>query len=252
MSRNKFAERYGAFGNNVNWNWSWINEKERFVIFGASTVHEAGDVQLILSKDWEKSLKGRKHSGYSQAIRHLERITNDSFKLFTFRQVESDPDPETGNVKMTSFEEELEERSLRVSDGKWFALPANDFEPVFYDADKVKVYLEGSKIPVSGWRIERNFEARKACLTYHGHKCKLCNFDFEAKYGDLGEGYIHVHHVNPISDYNGERPVNPVEHLIPVCPNCHAMIHRGGKTRSVDEISRRLKKKWKKRESDRG
>lgn len=245
MSRNNFAARYDAFGSNVNWNWSWINEKKKFVIFGASTVHEAGDVQLILSKAWERNLKGRKHSGYSQAIRHLARITDNGFKLFTFRQVESDPDPETGNVNMKSFEEELEERSLRMMNGNWYAVQANDFEPVCQDAAENNEYIEGAKIPVSGWRIERNFEARQACLDHYGYQCKICDFDFESQYGELGEEFIHVHHLFPFSESQGERKVDPVKHLVPLCPNCHAMVHRNGQTRSLEILESCIKKKWK-------
>ena len=49
---------------------------------------------------------------------------------------------------------------------------------------------------------------------------------FEKTYGELGEGYIHVHHIKPLSEIEGAYEVDPVADLIPVCPNCHAMIHK--------------------------
>ena len=73
---------------------------------------------------------------------------------------------------------------------------------------------------------ERNPKARQACIDYWGYKCVVCGMSFGEKYGDLGEGFIHVHHLLPIADSDGERQVDPVEELRPVCPNCHAMLHR--------------------------
>jgi predicted HNH restriction endonuclease len=35
-----------------------------------------------------------------------------------------------------------------------------------------------------------------------------------------------VHHLNPISQTEGEHEVDPVNDLIPLCSNCHSMIHR--------------------------
>ena len=49
--------------------------------------------------------------------------------------------------------------------------------------------------------------------------------DFGTVYGEMGIGYIHVHHVAPLSDITGEREINPTVGLVPVCPNCHAMLH---------------------------
>jgi predicted HNH restriction endonuclease len=54
----------------------------------------------------------------------------------------------------------------------------------------------------------------------------ICGFDFEKKYGELGKGYIEVHHIKPLSDLNEEVVVNPVTDLICVCSNCHRMLHR--------------------------
>lgn len=45
---------------------------------------------------------------------------------------------------------------------------------------------------------------------------------------DLGKGFIHVHHIVPISTRKGEpHKIDPENSLVPVCPNCHAMLHKG-------------------------
>ncbi|MBQ4548658.1 MAG: HNH endonuclease [Bacteroidales bacterium] len=85
---------------------------------------------------------------------------------------------------------------------------------------------------------ERSSEARKKCIQIKGTTCVICGFDFEKIYGDLGKGFIHVHHIVPMSSTNGTYVVNPETDLIPVCPNCHAMLHRGknGNVLSIDEL----------------
>lgn len=49
-------------------------------------------------------------------------------------------------------------------------------------------------------------------------------------------GFIHVHHINQISDIGKEYEVDPIKDLIPVCPNCHAMIHSKRPAFTIEEI----------------
>ena len=81
--------------------------------------------------------------------------------------------------------------------------------------------------------FERNSKARQECINYYGgYQCQICGFDFEKVYGELGRNYIEVHHKIPLSKIGKNYIVNPKEDLLPVCPNCHAMLHRkiNGKT----------------------
>jgi predicted HNH restriction endonuclease len=87
-------------------------------------------------------------------------------------------------------------------------------------------WLEGSVTQVLVNRYERDPAARKACLEEHGCICVVCDIDFAEWYGDRGAGFIHVHHVTPISQLGADYRINPVTDLVPVCPNCHAMLHR--------------------------
>ena len=70
--------------------------------------------------------------------------------------------------------------------------------------------------------------------------CSVCNFNFGQVFGKLGEGFIHVHHLRPISEIGEEYVVDPIEDLRPVCPNCHAMIHRRSPPLSIQEIKNLL------------
>ena len=87
-------------------------------------------------------------------------------------------------------------------------------------------FVEGARVNITQSRSERNPAARAQCLKIHGMTCKGCDFNFERKYGSLGAGFIHVHHLNPLQTINSRYIVDAERDLIPLCPNCHAMIHR--------------------------
>lgn len=91
-------------------------------------------------------------------------------------------------------------------------------------------------------RRERNPVARALCIEHYRSRnhgkldCVVCSFDFAEVYGYLGDGFTHVHHLNPMSEAKASRVVSPTIDLVPVCPNCHSMIHRGGETRSIAKM----------------
>lgn len=96
--------------------------------------------------------------------------------------------------------------------------------------------VEGSVCQVSINSYERNPEARRRCIEHYGTSCCVCGFNFEEKFGPVAQGFIHVHHLKPLSEIQEEYEVDSIADLRPVCPNCHAMIHLGGKTRSIEEV----------------
>ena len=95
---------------------------------------------------------------------------------------------------------------------------------------------EGGRVSYITNRSRRNPGARDLCLTYHGVSCSVCGFEFSLMYGELGKGYMHVHHLNPLSEAADERGINPKLDLRPVCPNCHAMLHRTTPPLSIAEL----------------
>lgn len=98
-------------------------------------------------------------------------------------------------------------------------------------------YIEGAVARVLVNQYERDRRAREACLSAHGLRCVVCSFSFEERYGSIGAGFIHVHHLVPLSTYGQARTLDPVEDLRPVCANCHAMLHRGLRTpRTIEEL----------------
>lgn len=97
-------------------------------------------------------------------------------------------------------------------------------------------YIEGATCQVSVNRYERNPRAREQCIQHHGCRCSVCGFDFSVVYGELGVGFIQVHHLRPLSEIAKEYEVDPVADLCPICPNCHAMIHRSTETMTIEKL----------------
>ena len=103
--------------------------------------------------------------------------------------------------------------------------------------------IEGAKRQVTVNAYERNSKARQECINKYGYDCFVCGFNFVNAYGALGDKFIHVHHIKPLSEINQEYEINPIEDLRPVCPNCHAMLHRRTPAYSIEEIKNAMGKK---------
>jgi 5-methylcytosine-specific restriction protein A len=91
-------------------------------------------------------------------------------------------------------------------------------------------------------RRERDPRLRKKAIEIHGVNCKACGFNFGKSYGEWGEGFIEIHHAKPIATYSSEGDETNVDtDLIPLCSNCHRMVHRRkGKLLSLEELSSML------------
>lgn len=101
-------------------------------------------------------------------------------------------------------------------------------------------FAEGAVHQVLVNAYERSAAARNACIDHHGITCKVCSIDFAVIYGKIGVGFIHVHHIRKIADIGVGYVVDPVRDLIPVCPNCHAMLHRTDPPLEVEMLRMKL------------
>lgn len=91
-------------------------------------------------------------------------------------------------------------------------------------------------------KYERDPRNRSEAIKIHGLKCKICSFDYSEIYGELGKGFIEIHHIKPLSNLVEEIIINPETDLVPVCSNCHRMIHRTRFiTYSISEIKNIIK-----------
>lgn len=96
-------------------------------------------------------------------------------------------------------------------------------------SNSVIKFIEGAILQERDCIIhKRNPHLRQRCIEAYGNKyeCLVCGMNFVTRYGEIGKEFIEVHHLNPISETDGEHEVNPETDLIPLCSNCHSMIHR--------------------------
>lgn len=102
---------------------------------------------------------------------------------------------------------------------------------------------EGGKRAVQTTQYERDARNRAEAIKLHGTKCCVCGFDFEEAYGDIGRGFIEIHHLNPLADLEGEQETDPRTDLVPLCSNCHRMVHRRrDRTLDIGDLKERLKR----------
>jgi predicted HNH restriction endonuclease len=96
-----------------------------------------------------------------------------------------------------------------------------------------QLFDEGFKKEIIKEVAYRNKKIVALAKEHHGTICKVCDFDFAKTYGSHGNGFIEIHHVDPIAE--GTRKTS-VEDLRPVCANCHRMLHRGKELLSIEEL----------------
>lgn len=104
------------------------------------------------------------------------------------------------------------------------------------EADTSKTYKEGATKQIKVNIYERSSEARSICIKHFGLNCSVCGFNFQQIYGQIGVNFIHVHHLKSLSEVGEKYELNPIEDLRPVCPNCHAMLHKRRPAYTIQEL----------------
>lgn len=105
-----------------------------------------------------------------------------------------------------------------------------------------ELLVEGGMKDILTNKYERNLTARKKCIAYWGTACQICGIDFGVVYGAEFAGKIHVHHKVPLCEIKKDYVVDPVNDLIPVCPNCHMILHsKLDGVYTVDEVKEMIK-----------
>lgn len=166
----------------------------------------------------------------NQATRGVRRLTPKSAALLD-RIIEiTDRLPRSD--ELITVTEKLLQESNAPSEVDAFRLPE--------EVSGEGVAIEGGVQRVLVNRYERDPDARKKCIGHYGAICNICQFDFGATYGKIADGLIHVHHLKPISTLGADYQINPIQDLRPVCPNCHAVLHRRDPPYEMDEVRRFL------------
>ncbi len=184
-------------------------------------------------------------SAYSYG-RYLESVSSYLNIAIGFSTIKSDEDVKSiiNNLSNTDLAENYKNNcgtALRA-----YLRFLHESEPAYKSPDEIvnpDQYIEGAKKTITVNTYERDNNARNKCIEIHGLKCSVCNMSFEEIYGSIGIGFIHVHHITPLSEIEENYLVNPETDLMPVCPNCHAMLHRPKETLSIETLRKMYKEK---------
>ena len=131
-------------------------------------------------------------------------------------------------------------QSIRLVYEKYADILSNSDALYPDEVASAEVLTEGAKKQVIVNAFERNPKARRECLSHHGTCCHVCALDFAHTYGDIGIGFIHVHHLKQLAAIGDKYRVDPIVDLRPVCPNCHAMLHRRTPPYTISELRSRI------------
>jgi predicted HNH restriction endonuclease len=182
-------------------------------------------------------LSPAKRKGIQLLLEHSTQITSEVITMTHYK-----PDRQGQDLwekeTITSLEALIkEERFQLLSQTVKNDIDAEQAQEDFY-------YKDGKVIEYHGTRYERNPVNRARAIEIHGTICKACGFDFEKVYGERGRGFIEVHHINPLFSIDKETEINPEADLVPVCSNCHRMIHRKKNTvLTIEELKLLLNEK---------
>lgn len=106
-----------------------------------------------------------------------------------------------------------------------------------------ELFIEGAMRDILTNKYERNKKARARCIAHYGTACLACGIDFGALYGEEFSGKIEVHHRKPLHAIKEDYVVDPISDLVPVCPNCHMVIHsKKDGVYTVEEVREMLHK----------
>jgi len=132
-------------------------------------------------------------------------------------------------------------RAIKVKAISTEIKPVKKVKKIIYFDENIS---EGKSITKTIKLYERSKKLRESAIAHFSDKdgnikCSICGFDFGKEYGKFGKGYIEIHHKKPIFSYEDEKEEQTIDdamkNLIPVCSNCHRMLHHK-KDVSVEEL----------------
>lgn len=200
-----------------------------------------------------KILAGRKDTKFSQIVRNLmgshyesnhmsEYTKKDSNKYFSLTAEGLKYVEDNLAFLQYLFKNSFEYDSAIELSSKVFTSKKTK-KVLIYDEDDT--ITEGKVSTKTAIVKERSQKLRRAAIEHYTVDgkimCSVCGFDFKKIYGELGDGYIQMHHENPIYQYSDDGfetyISEAVKNMKPLCANCHCMVHRNkGRLISITEL----------------
>ncbi|WP_052074760.1 HNH endonuclease [Shewanella mangrovi] len=167
----------------------------------------------------------------------LKRLRDEYDAFFPHRAGYKGADKRGSRIKVhmslnNLSESELHDRVLTI---------VNEDSAVIPEVETNASLLEGKCVKILVNKFERNRYARAACLEHYGFKCQCCLNNMKDIYGSIAEGLVEVHHITPISEIGVDYQIDPIADLVPLCPNCHRVVHKRNPPYTVEEVRSALK-----------
>jgi hypothetical protein len=220
----------GAYKSGGGASLFWVShhvDHVRTFLYGKHTLGICHDIQMLMPAG--VLLQTRRNLGSPWA-----KITPCYFDIQTEEQARG----------MSAALQFISEYRPNLSEKVESAINTAWLHPSESDGDKTHAGAEGKRISVLVNKYERDPKNRRICIRYYHAICQACDFDFSATYGEIGAGYIHVHHLHPLAGCDGKaKTPDPIKDLRPVCPNCHEMLHRGDPLhpKTIEELKEIIK-----------
>jgi 5-methylcytosine-specific restriction enzyme A len=235
VNRKELLDREGAT-RATDFSWSAVVKDKKRVLISAwvDEIESAEGGKRVFSESWQLLESGRKNPNYRETLSNLNLVLQEGYRLFTF-SMHGKRDL-NGKVQIVSVEDNLSESFLVCDGDDYFAIPIGISSEGLDHQSGSASYLEGESYQVLQTKYERSLDARRDCLAQHGYSCAVCKFNFETRYGKLGKDYIHVHHLVRVAERLKPYTIDGKLDLRPLCPNCHAMVHKKIPPYSIEEM----------------
>lgn len=212
-------------------------------IYAIVQVLDTPELRKSTKKDYWEDEGDRHEIRYRVSIRYIKRLLNNPILLEDLDLTEEENDYHLINGQQGSTMPLNPLAFNKIVDmvGGWNTFEFGEDTQIFpEELSEDEPILEGAKKQITVNAYERNPLARQKCLDHYGYNCNVCNFNFSDVYGNIGNDFIHVHHLKELNQICEAYEVDPIKDLRPVCPNCHAMLHKRKPAFSLEELKEKL------------
>jgi hypothetical protein len=233
------------------YNWSFEKPGEFVVTCIWHLDLEKNEDDIFFSGNLRKPLRGKGKAQWKARAtafdEHLQLAYRDALPIKAIilagrRRDDDDPEPESSIVSARYMDDQgwaityydFDSGDFTITRG---ALPVPDVEQD--DPGYSSFEGEQRRLYILHRRRESSLRKKKIMAAMYENrgllKCEVpnCGFDFKARYGAIGDGFAHVHHLKPLADAPPKGMKINLRDLAVVCANCHAMIHVGGQNRPL-------------------
>lgn len=175
-------------------------------------------------------LEGRNDTHFSQKVRNLVSHRTLEIKgLAKYKRIENNGIHKITDKGRIYIEENIDGFDFIESNGFSEEERKQVIDSDFSNLIIEEGYIRSNHVQTKA-RSKKLVDIAKKHFSINGKiYCDVCRFNFEDFYGEIGKGFIEIHHLKPIFVYGGnveQSAEEALKNVVPVCSNCHRIIHR--------------------------